>query len=51
LNWLHSQDKAVYAAGTSNLPWWCKKCVSAKGEYLEKDHLEILLGIFFFLKE
>jgi hypothetical protein len=20
LNWLHSQDKAVYAAGTSNLP-------------------------------
>jgi hypothetical protein len=37
VNRLHSQDKTFYSAGTSNLPGWCKKCVSVKGEYLEKE--------------
>jgi hypothetical protein len=37
LNWIYMQDKIVYAAGISNLPAQCKKCVTVKGEYLEKE--------------
>jgi hypothetical protein len=35
LNWLHSQNKTLYAAGIINLPgeWGRKKCVSIKQEY------------------
>jgi hypothetical protein len=36
LNWLSSQDRTFYAAGISNLSGWVK-CVSVKGEYLEKE--------------
>jgi hypothetical protein len=36
LNQLHSQDKPFYAAGISNLLGLWKKCISEKGEYIEK---------------
>jgi hypothetical protein len=37
LNWLPNQDTAFYAAGISDLPGRWRKCVSVKGEYLEKE--------------
>jgi hypothetical protein len=36
-NGVCSQDKTVYAAGINNLLGQWKKCISVKGEYLEKE--------------